>query len=135
MTTWIPLKLREDSKTERHPQYKGRLRVTLGLEPRPDDAWREYFNQPFPPNVPISMSRKRPRCGFEGIVMEPLDRDDEMADYYQDVRERLDATNEWYETTYLPAVERAAAQERAAEEAERGRLSAAQARLKKLMKP
>lgn len=94
----------------------GGLRLSIPLTPSPPKEWAQYLEQSVSPHFPLESTTP----GFKvnrGSV--EFDSSEQMLDkHLADLDARIAGTNKWYFTEYLPGVEKADKQKRAADEAQ-----------------
>lgn len=108
--------------------HDGLLRVTVKLSPEPPDDWCDRLSRGV--GVPISPDMHRISAHRDTAYL--TTPDDELERYVEHLDQRIEATNHWYETEIVPAIQASEDEaERKAKETDR-RLADARRRAKDL---
>ena len=112
------------------PHARGLLLIRVPFEPEPNTPWREVFVEG-PPGASYSASM-HPPVFFGPAEVTLRCPDDEIELYISSLRERVDATNEYYNGEIAPRLRRMRSERRAAVTEEQRRLEEARKRLENL---
>lgn len=128
MEAWMPIKRASLEVEGSDPEYRGLMRVVVGLSDYPPEEWQNVFGHP--PEISISLSMHAPElCGDQVVLRAP---DTQVKEYVEHLDARIAATNKFYEQQVLPRVRREEERRLSAEAQEERRLKEARDRLRDL---